>query len=544
MTKRSDRNLSGSPLANLRRSVVVLLAFGCCGPAFAQGTVPILPSDPQRLCTELEVVDGVALFEGDIVLGTCQRNGRGEWEFDPRGAFAERATGLLSAKAGVTLSSGFWPDAVVPYVISDALSEANAPDTYADIRSAIRHWHGQSTVELVPRTTETHYVEFVSGSRCSSSVGRVGGRQTITLWPSGACGFGSTVHEIGHALGFFHEQSRQDRDTYVTIVSENIEEGREHNFNQYGAGTDLNAYDYGSIMHYGATAFSINDANTIDIVQENYDAWAAVYGDQGIGQRRRLSDLDRRAADDMYNVCWDTEPAGAPSWRANPWRACSASCAAPGRTREVHCHDTSGACVDDTRCTDVQPTTADDCRALLDCTFDVDNCGWDAVDTGDDFDWIPGYTTTPSSDTGPTADHTGGGLYLYTETSSPRVAGDTAFLTSVPFDSDGGTLTFWYHFYGSSLGTLDIELVPCGGTPQTLLTVDTGTTPSLDAWREASVDLPAMPDVRVRFKVTRGSSFRGDVAIDDIVFTPSPPSLLFSDGFEGGTPGAWDSTVP
>ena len=68
-----------------------------------------------------------------------------------------------------------------------------------------------------------------------------------------------------HALGFYHEQSRPDRDDHVTINFENIQSGREGNFQKSSNVNSLGSpYDYGSILHYGAYAFSSNGQPTID----------------------------------------------------------------------------------------------------------------------------------------------------------------------------------------------------------------------------------------------------------------------------------------
>ena len=67
--------------------------------------------------------------------------------------------------------------------------------------------------------------------------------------------FGSVSHEVGHVLGFYHEQSRPDRDDHVTILRHNIRAGRGHNFLKYSRGeiTTDEPYDIGSVMHYGPT---------------------------------------------------------------------------------------------------------------------------------------------------------------------------------------------------------------------------------------------------------------------------------------------------
>ena len=182
-----------------------------------------------------------------------------------------------------------WPNGVVPFRINPNLPNQNR------VNDAISHWQNNTHIRFVARTTENNFITFITGNECSSPVGMRGGEQHIIIGNN--CSTGSTIHEIGHALGLWHEQSREDRNNFVTINFQNVEEGKEHNFNQHITdGDDIGEYDYCSIMHYGSLAFSKNTQPTITVLQPSR-ACATT-----IGQRNGLSDGDKSAIRSIYNI--------------------------------------------------------------------------------------------------------------------------------------------------------------------------------------------------------------------------------------------------
>jgi hypothetical protein len=221
------------------------------------------------------IVDGMAIFEGDIIVGT-----------------ADQMEGDSPLEGVIRTGQQFrWPNATVPYDIDPALPNQQR------ITDAIQHIEDKTAVSFVLRTAANaaqypDYVHFRPGGGCSSWVGRQGGSQDITLGNN--CSTGNTIHEICHALGCFHEQSREDRDSFVQIVWANIDPAHQHNFDQHITdGDDIGAYDYCSIMHYPATAFSINGQATIIALQP-------IPAGCTMGQRNGLSAGDIAAIDAMY----------------------------------------------------------------------------------------------------------------------------------------------------------------------------------------------------------------------------------------------------
>ncbi|ETN77734.1 shTK domain protein, partial [Necator americanus] len=130
-----------------------------------------------------------------------------------------------------------------------------------------------------------------------------GGKQPVSLG-DGCIQKGIIIHELMHVVGFFHEQSRADRDDHIIINWSNVESGLQDQFDKYSLQMidHLNTvYDYGSVMHYASTAFSKNGKPTIEPRKKGAE----------IGQRTGFSDIDLYKINKLYN-CPQAETTSSP----------------------------------------------------------------------------------------------------------------------------------------------------------------------------------------------------------------------------------------
>lgn len=152
----------------------------------------------------------------------------------------------------------------VPFELHTSLSAKSRSSLIA----AMIFWEKNTCVNFRKRTNEEVYL-LMSGDEegCWSTVGRDEAQKAQILNIGVGCEmFGITSHELAHALGLFHEQSRYDRNNYVQIVKSRIAQKNFYDFAVVGMknmDTYGQKYDIGSVMHYRPTEFSIDGGNTI-----------------------------------------------------------------------------------------------------------------------------------------------------------------------------------------------------------------------------------------------------------------------------------------
>ncbi len=180
---------------------------------------------------------------------------------------------LTSIFAGHSDSKfAIWPNGIVPYILDASLTTS----LINDVNWSIDRWNSHTSetgVQFVPYDANVHAHSLTikystNGCRNFTFTNSVGGTISISV----NCSKANILHELGHSIGLNHEQSRQDRDNYVTINYANIDPSGTGNYTKDPTGTGLNQgpYDYLSIMHYARHDFGIDaisaPSNVIDVI--------------------------------------------------------------------------------------------------------------------------------------------------------------------------------------------------------------------------------------------------------------------------------------
>uniref|UniRef100_A0A914UML9 Metalloendopeptidase n=1 Tax=Plectus sambesii TaxID=2011161 RepID=A0A914UML9_9BILA len=229
---------------------------------------PGTPPDISTLNQELAPY----LSETDILLTDQQMN-----EVVDNARKKRKATSYTSYK---------WPTkatGVIPYFLDASLTAQKI----TVIQAAIKFWEDNTCLKFQLNGAGSNSLFFFNGVGCYSYIGMIGGRQQVSMG-DGCEHFGIAAHEIAHALGFWHEQARYDRDSYVTVNLANVQAGVEHAFER-ATSAQMNLYsvpyDYGSLMHYGSNAFAKDQSFPTLIATDPKHR-------QTMGQRRAPSFLD------------------------------------------------------------------------------------------------------------------------------------------------------------------------------------------------------------------------------------------------------------
>ncbi|XP_068094468.1 meprin A subunit beta-like [Hyperolius riggenbachi] len=287
------------------------------------------------------------------------------------------------------------------------------------------------------------------------------GKQQLSIG-SGCDVVESVQHEFLHALGFYHEQSRSDRNDYVTIEKANIKHGNEHNLDSFSdkVSSFLNVpYDYTSIMHYDKTAFQRGSLPTIIPKKPQYL--------NIIGKQMDFSERDTLKLNRLYN--------------------CTSS------------------------------------LTFLDsCSFEYDDiCGMLQSTTGaTDWQRLSGGSGGPSSDHTFLGQKQGTGYFMHFNTSTVST-GNEAILESRLFYPKKGyqCLEFFYYHSGSDSDQLNIWIKEYTAvSPNGILKLmDTVSGKPADYWQLHFSSLNATDTFRVVFQVIKGDGNSvGGISVDDI----------------------------
>ena len=281
------------------RSPILCLLCGVLSsaPAAAQDGTALRTTVFRGAEIAYEVIDGLAIYDGDIILGTAEEVAGWGAEWSPQTGGLPPISRAAPPGRRQNGAPCLWPGGIIPYVIDDDVPGRDR------ILRAIREWDTKTILRFVERTSQQDYLHYTLGSVSGAwlCAGDSPGNVVIQIGPGGSS-YEVILHGIGHALGWAHEQQRRDRDRWVTVFSENIAatpyaQGNWHP--DVGLGVDTGPYDYRSIMTYQAFDHNKRRNHARTLLMETIPP-GIPFGGEAMGELSELSPGDIDSVARLY----------------------------------------------------------------------------------------------------------------------------------------------------------------------------------------------------------------------------------------------------
>ncbi|KAG8580046.1 hypothetical protein GDO81_007106 [Engystomops pustulosus] len=213
---------------------------------------------------------------------------------DPQHPLFEGDERFRLGRSARECSTCLWPKSFngtvnVPYIISPVFTNFEK----SLFVMAMKEFETMTCVKFVYRTTEYDYVNIENQANCWSYIGRLGGMQSLGLNMPNCIKYNLIQHELMHALGFYHEHTRRDRDNYIEVMWQNIPPVHHLLFKLDDGNIQNMPYDYSSIMHYSNYVYS-KEPGLPSMVPKPDPSVA-------VGQSIGLVDMDIRKINSLYN---------------------------------------------------------------------------------------------------------------------------------------------------------------------------------------------------------------------------------------------------
>ncbi|XP_069105545.1 uncharacterized protein [Argopecten irradians] len=256
----------------------------------------------------------------------------------------ERGTLSLTRRNFQENYNFLWSDGVVPYEIE---SGAFSDEGEHIIERAIEEMNEKTCVYFRPKNVDdTDYVKFINvATGCWSYVGKIGGVQQIGLQSSGCLHNAIVLHEMCHAIGMQHEQSRTDRDHYISVLWDNVNGGQDNGNMRKSNTDDVNPYDYESILQYLLKDMSVNGDYTMRFTDPELEFLA--------GRSQKLTFYDIKDITEGYS-CTDNCGSNTPVCQNGGFVDHTCDCICPGDLTGNDCSEI----LTDTGCGGVVDVTA------------------------------------------------------------------------------------------------------------------------------------------------------------------------------------------